>query len=817
MGRLIHRLPNRVAGGSSNGATNRHCQRSDNHCPSWFRNRLLDRARAIERQGRLLQRRFPSISRPSYSEHPHRIAYPGTWAGRSTSRIISVRKALISRENLAVLNTFRRFRDVAGSYLENRDLQLCELALGFAHEAHEGSFRKSGEPYILHPVAVATTLAENRMDPETVAAGLLHDVLEDTKYSAEDLTALFGETITMLVEGVTKVDEVRNICRAEKETEYLRHMLVTTAKDLRVIIIKLCDRLHNMQTLQYLPPSDRTRIAQDTMDIFAPLAHRLGLGRIKWQLEDLAFQYLEPLQYSRLKELVSQKRADREAYVEAVRRELAGILEDRKIEAKVEGRAKHFFSIYEKMRRDLTGLEGIYDLYALRVICRTVEDCYHILGIVHTRWPQVEGRFKDYISRPKENNYRSLHTTVIGPKGRMVEIQIRTESMHLVAEWGVAAHWHYKEKGPQRRLGRAAKWIVNLSRDVSPDEDPEQFLKSFQEQLSTKEVLVLTPKGNIRRLPKGATPIDFAYKIHTDLGNRCAGAKVNGVMAKLDQELKTGDYVEIITKADARPSPKWLKIAKTQQAKSKIMRYLAKYDRDEWITQGRHILDPELRHLGLNPNEFYKSDRCKAIVKDLQRKNADDLLVNIGLGRTDLKRVVARLIPTASKTEKTVTLPTQTGAGIRIGEIDNLVYRRAGCCSPVPGDDILGFVTRGRGITIHRKNCRNRYQFEREPDRVIDLFWEGGDRASVRADLELEAHDRRGIISDVTQCISSHSTTIASMNTQTRGGLTHFDVTVGVKDLNQLNRLMHTLLGVKGVIIVHRKRDVGNGTAPVKH
>ena len=711
-----------------------------------------------------------------------------------------------------MLGAFRRFREVARSYLSAGDWELCEMALGFAHESHIGVYRKSGEPYISHPVAVATILAENRLDPETVAAGLLHDILEDTKRTPKELRLLFGPTVTMLVEGVTKVHDIRHICRAEKESEYLRHMLVATAKDLRVIIIKLCDRLHNMRTLQYLPPPDQTRIARDTLDIFAPLAHRLGLGQIKWQLEDLAFQYLEPQEYEDLKALVAQKRRDREAYVEEVKRELEDMLAERGVKAIVEGRAKHFYSIHLKMQRERTGLDGVYDAFGLRVICQTVEDCYHILGIVHTHWLQVEGRFRDFISRPKENNYRTLHTTVIGPRGRKVEIQIRTEAMHIVAEWGVAAHWLYKERGSQRRLGRAAKWIVHLSHEASAGDDPEQFLKSFQEQLAANDVLVLTPKGNIRRLPSGATPIDFAYKIHTDLGNHCAGAKVNGVMARLDQELKTGDFVEIITKTDARPSRKWLKIAKTQQAKSKIMRFLVEHDRDESVKQGRAILDPELRHLGHNPIEFYKSDRCKAIVADLKRKDIDDLLANIGLGRVDFKRVVARLIPTGVKSEKSEILPAPSDHIVRIGDIDNVVFRRARCCSPVPGDAIIGFVTRGRGVTIHRTNCRNRYQFQREPARVLDLFWAGGDSASVRVELELEAHDRRGIVSDVTNCVSAHSVTIASTSSQSRGGLTHFDMTIGVRDLNQLNRLMHALLGVKGVIIVHRKRDVDDPT-----
>ena len=723
-------------------------------------------------------------------------------------RVIPAPSVRVCPEDPVVLKSFQQYRELARSFLRDEDWELCEMALGFAHEAHKDTYRKSGEPYITHPVAVAMILAENHMDPETMAAGLLHDVLEDTKRTPHELRQLFGPTITMLVEGVTRVHDIRHICQAEKETEYLRHMLVATAEDLRVIIIKLCDRLHNMRTLQYLSPPDRTRIARDTLDIFAPLAHRLGLGRIKWQLEDLAFQYLETQEYEELKTRVAQKRQDREDYVEEVRRELEELLVDRGIKAAVAGRAKHFYSIHRKMQREQTGLAGIYDLFALRVICETVEDCYHILGMVHTRWPQVEGRFKDYISRPKGNNYRSLHTTVIGPRGHMIEIQIRTEAMHLVAEWGIAAHWHYKERGPQRRLGRAAKWIVSFSREASPGEDPEQFLKSFQEQLVTKDVLVLTPKGNIRRLPKGATPIDFAYKIHTDLGNHCAGAKINGVMARIDRELKTGDFVEIITKADARPSRKWLKIAKTQHAKNRIMRFLVEHERDKWVKQGRTILDPELRHLGHNPSEFYKSDRCKAIVTDLKRKDLDDLLANIGLGRLDFKRVVARLIPTGRKSEKLAAVPLPGGRGVRIGDIDNVVFRRARCCSPVPGDPIIGFVTRGRGITIHRINCRNRYQFEREPDRVIDLFWEGGDKASVRVDLEMEAHDRHGIVSDVIQCVSAHSVIIASMSSKSQGGLTHFDVTLGVKDLNQLNRLMHALLGVKGVIIVHRKRDV---------
>jgi len=804
---LLSRWSKRSLAARANGLPGLRRRRGNGGYPPWLRQPFFGAESAIKQCGRILDPRPSPTSLQTPSKRRFLIAF-----SERSRRLLLLPSVSRLPEDPAVLNSFRRFSQLGRSYLRDEDWQLCEMALGFAHEAHRGVYRRSGKPYVTHPVAVATILAENHLDPETVAAGLLHDVLEDTKRTPEELRALFGPTVTMLVEGVTRVHDIRHICQAEKETEYLRHMLVATAQDLRVIIIKLCDRLHNMQTIQYLPPADRTRIARDTMDIFAPLAHRLGLGEIRWQLEDLAFQYLEPLEYEDLKAQVAQKRRDREAYVDEAKRELEGALAEREVKATVEGRAKHFYSIHNKMQREQTGIDGIYDLFALRVICETIEDCYHILGIVHTRWPQVEGRFKDYISRPKGNNYRSLHTTVIGPRGRMVEIQIRTESMHLVAEWGVAAHWHYKEKGPQRRLGRAAKWILNLSCDTAAADDPEQFLKSFQEQLATKDVLVLTPKGNIRRLPNGATPIDFAYKIHTDLGNHCAGAKVNGVMARLDQELKTGDFVEIITKADARPSRKWLKIAKTQQAKSKIMRFLVEHDRNEWVKQGRALLDPELRHLGHNPNEFYKSDRCKAIVADLNRRDIEDVLANIGLGRIDFKRVVARLIPTGAKAEKSAVIPLRGGGGVRIGDIDNVVFRRARCCSPVPGDAIIGFVTRGRGITIHRTSCRNRYQFQREPDRILDLFWVGGDSASVRVELEMEAHDRRGIVSDVTSCVSAHSVTIASMSSQSRGGLTHFDVTVGVRDLYQLNKLMHALLAVKGVIIVHRKRDVDEPT-----
>lgn len=701
------------------------------------------------------------------------------------------------------------------NYLSEDEVARVRSAYEFALNAHENQTRVNGEPYILHPVAVAEILAEYHRDADIVIAGLLHDIIEDTDYTFEDLEKRFGSTVASLVSGVTKVSRIvsESPFLREMEVENFRRMLVATAKDIHVIIVKLADRLHNMQTLEHLPREKQLRIARSTLEVFAPIAHRLGLGKMKWELEDLALVYLHPDVYNMIKKQVSEKRAIREQYVREVCQSLQERFESHKISCTVEGRAKHFYSIYQKMTSDNKTFEEIYDLAAIRVICETIGECYAILGEVHSMWRQVEGRFKDYISNPKSNNYRSIHTTVLGPNARKIEIQIRTLEMHLDSEYGIAAHWRYKEE-KNSRVGRDAKWLEHFVNNLPDTHDPEEFIQSIRNDLFANEIYVYTPKGELIRLAKGATPIDLAYRIHTDLGNRCGGAKINGRLITLNHELQTGDVVEILSNPNSHPSAAWLNIVKTSSARNKIRRYLLESQKDQLLQRGQSSLTRELQKTGIKPLEFYNSPLAKEVIDTLNAKDLDDLFINIGFGRISTKQVIARIIK-ASPSEPNQKQTRQRNTKdknevkpsvVKLGEIDDIMYRRARCCNPLPGEDIVGFVTRGRGVSIHRADCRSMKFHLLENDRILPLFWEGEETGHVNASIEIMARDRQNLLNEITQMISATGTNIVGCNTKTINGTATFSFELDIRNSSHLNTIMQQLLGIDGVRNVKKTR-----------
>lgn len=700
------------------------------------------------------------------------------------------------------------------NYLNDDDVMLVRKAYFFAYDAHKDQIRASGEPYISHPVATAEILAQYQLDAETISAGLLHDILEDTDYTHADLVREFGEYVAKLVQGVTKVGEIGSENRSEEEIENFRRMMVATAEDLRVIVIKLADRLHNLRTLQYLPRNKQITIATNTLNIYAPLAHRLGLGRIKWELEDLCLMYLHPDIYETIKKKVALKRREREQYLKEIIQTIERTLSNKGIKATVEGRAKHFYSIYAKMLRDQKDFEDIYDLIAVRVICETVGECYAILGEVHTMWRQIPGRFKDYISTPKANNYRSIHTTILTGNGRMAEIQIRTTEMHSIAEHGIAAHWLYKEEG-KKRTSSDSKWLEAFSRELPDTRDPEDFLHSIRSDLFSDEVYVYTPKGELIRLPNDATPIDYAYKIHTQLGHRCGGAKVNGRMVPLNYSLNTGDVVEILSNQNSHPSHAWLDIVKTSSARNKIRRYLLESRRDQLLRIGKSTLTRELQKAGYKSREFFNSPEANTVSASLGQKTLDDVFVNIGFGRISPKQVISRLmkknnpqpLPQKSFEKKPDREPVNEksqGSLVRLADIDDIMYRIAKCCNPLPGDSIIGFVTRGRGVTIHKENCRSIRQYASHPERILSLFWKGDRHDSVSVVIEIRAWDRQNLLGDLSQIISSTGSNIIECNTRTTNSKATLNFKLEVTSINHLENIMQQIMSIEGVKTVRR-------------
>ncbi|MFZ5966033.1 MAG: RelA/SpoT family protein [Bacillota bacterium] len=705
------------------------------------------------------------------------------------------------------------------------ELSLIIKAYNFAENAHEGQVRKSGEKYFVHPVEVAKILAELEMDDSTIVAGLLHDVIEDTKYGFEQIKKEFGEEVALLVEGVTKLTKFNYESKEERQAESLRKMFLAMAKDIRVIIIKLSDRLHNMRTLKYMNESKKKEKAMETLEIYAPIAHRLGISKMKWELEDLALLYIDPEGYYELVEKVAKKRQEREDYINQVVKQLRESLDGLQIFYEISGRPKHFYSIYRKMVYQHKTFEEIFDLTAIRVIVETVKDCYGVLGIVHTLWKPIPGRFKDYIAMPKPNMYQSLHTTVIGPKGEPFEIQIRTAEMHKIAEYGIAAHWKYKEgKNDEAEFEQKLTWLRQLLEWERDLKDPREFMESLKVDLFTNEVFVFTPKGDVIDLPAGSTPVDFAYKIHSAVGNRCIGAKVDGRIVPLDYKLKNGNIVEILTSNHSNgPSRDWLKFVKSTQAKNRIRQWFKKERREENADKGKEILEKEIRRSGFEVQALLKPQWLNVFLKQFHFNVVEDLYAAIGYGGILTNQIIPKLkemYKQAQKEEKEKTIEnnqavspkpnkdkkkTKDTQGVTVRGIDNILVRFAKCCTPVPGDDIIGYITRGRGVSVHRKDCVNVLNESEGLDRLIEVAWDEGKHISYETDIQIIASDRKGLLSEITNVLTETKLTVTAVNARTnKEKIANINLTVEITNVEQLDKLINKLRAMQGVIDVYR-------------
>jgi guanosine-3',5'-bis(diphosphate) 3'-pyrophosphohydrolase len=710
---------------------------------------------------------------------------------------------------------FTPLRERISAYLGPEDLERVERAFRFARNAHRGQVRASGEPYIVHPLAVAGILADLELDVTTLEAALLHDVVEDTGVGLDQVEAAFDPEVALLVDGVTKLGQIKYRSRVEEQAENLRKMFLAMAKDIRVILIKLADRLHNMRTLEYLPPEKRHDIAQETLDIFAPLAHRLGIYRIKWELEDLAFRFLEPEVYRDLAGRIPRRRAERERFAEQVMETLRPRLAEVGIRAELQGRAKHFYSIFQKMYHQGKELNEIYDLVGVRVIVDSVRDCYGALGVVHTLWRPIPGRFKDYIATPKPNMYQSLHTTVVGPQGEPFEIQIRTWEMHRTAEYGIAAHWKYKEGHTDPRLDQKLNWLRQILEWQKDLRDPREFMESLKIDIFPDEVFVFTPKGDVVPLPRGATPIDFAYAIHTEIGHHCVGAKVNGHITPLSSALETGDIVEIITsKQSPGPSSDWLNIVKTASARAKIRQWFKRERREENLARGREILEREVRRLGGDPASWLEPARLEEVARRLNLQGAEELLVSVGYGGVSAAQVLGRLrqqeerLRPAGRPESDEEVLARLGGwgapsnGVRVKGIDNVLVRFPRCCNPVPGEPIVGYVTQGRGVSVHRVDCPNiAGRLAQEPERRIEVTWDKVESAYLPRKVVITALDRPGLLSEVAQVVAENRINIVTAQVRPlRGQRSSIEMVLEVRNRQQLESILRQVQRVRDVL-----------------
>jgi GTP diphosphokinase / guanosine-3',5'-bis(diphosphate) 3'-diphosphatase len=700
-------------------------------------------------------------------------------------------------------------------YQPGADLDVLTRAYQFSAASHRGQQRASGEPYLSHPLEVANLLVGFKMDVTTVTAGLLHDVLEDTAATKADLEREFGGEIAELVDGVTKIGKLAFSSREERQAENFRKMLVAMARDLRVLMIKLADRLHNMRTLEYLPTDKTKKIAQETLDIYAPLAHRLGMAKVKAELEDLALRALNPGDYVDLQKRVAKRRLEREADINQVIAILQRKLAEVGIDSQIRGRPKHFYSIWKKMHDQGREFDEIYDLTAVRVITASVRDCYGALGVIHSLWKPVPGRFKDFIAMPKVNMYQSLHTTVIGPKGDPVEIQIRTREMHRIAEEGIAAHWLYKErKAGKDKLDESLVWLRQLIETQQDTKDPREFMDTVRVDLFPDEVYVFTPKGDVKALPEGATPIDFAYAVHTKVGEHCVGAKVNGKLVPLRYTLRQGDIVEIVASPNQHPSRDWLKIVKSTRARARINQWLKVEERARSIELGREMFEREAKKYRLNPTALLGGEEIKKAAADFGFPGPDDLMAAIGYGKSSVHQVLNKLAPTAlleapEKPKSPATRPTPT-EGVRIRGVDDLLVRFARCCNPLPGDPIVGFITRGRGLTVHARDCLTVAKSVLDRERLIDVEWdvEEPGKRPVRIAVYI-GKDRPGLLSEITGAISARNGNITKAEvtvTDDRRGINHF--VIEVADLRQLQDIIAGIRDVRDVINVERVRGL---------
>lgn len=700
------------------------------------------------------------------------------------------------------------------AYAERLDVEMIRAAYTLAVEAHAGQVRASGEEYVTHTVEVATILAGLRLDTASIVAALVHDVVEDTAFTLAEIEERFGPEVAAIVDGVTKIGKVQFRSTTEQQVENYRKLLLSMAEDARVILVKLADRLHNMQTLQHLPEGKRRRIALETREIYAPLAHRLGIFSIKWELEDLAFKFLEPEAYEELGRKIQQRRKERERHIVEMKVPLEEELRRSGIPAEVTGRPKHLWSIYKKMQKRGLPYEEIHDLMAMRIITDSIQNCYAALGVIHSRWAPVQERFHDYIATPKSNMYRSLHTTVVGPHGRRYEIQIRTEEMHRTAEYGIAAHWKYKEGGEGRdEVDEALTWFRQVLEWQQDASEPEEFMEFLRMDLFQGEIFVFTPKGEVKQLPTGATPIDFAFAVHTEVGLHCGGAKVNGRIAPLSRELRNGDTVEIITNPRQWPNRDWLAFVKTSRARGRIRQWIRKQEFDSAVELGRDFLDRELRKAR---TERPPDAELARAAEGLGYPDFDHVHAALGRGDIGPTAVLRALFPDQDPVEMTQRQPTalqrlaerliRTNKGVRIQGMENLMVRYSQCCQPVPGDDVIGYVTRGRGVSIHRIDCPNILNLP-DPERRIEIEWaaEKGDRFMVR--IHMRGTDRRGLLSDVAKAITDTGTDIQHADMKSVDGGMDGEFVVEVSDLGHLKKVLKSIRRVKGVLSVERRES----------
>ena len=703
----------------------------------------------------------------------------------------------------------------------NDDLSLVERAYAFAYEAHKDQVRKSGEPYIIHPISVAQTLADLMLDGTTIAAGFLHDCVEDCEgVTVDTMKQMFGAEVALLVDGVTKLNRLDFTSKEEQQAESLRKMFLAMGKDIRVVLIKLADRLHNMRTLRHQKPERQVPIAKETLDVYAPLAHRLGIFAIKQELEDLSFRYIDPEAYAQLTELVGQKRREREHVIELVMSTLKAALEAQGIKCEISGRPKHFYSIYRKMKLQNKTFDQIHDLFAVRVLVDNVQNCYAALGVVATLWTQLPNRFKDYISMPKGNMYQSLHTTVVGTtgelRGQTFEVQIRTYEMHRTAEYGIAAHWRYKEGKQTDKLDDKLHWLRQILDWQDETRDPHEFMDALKTDLFSDEVFVFTPKGDIVNLPRGATPIDFAYRIHSAIGNKCIGAKVNSRIVTLDTELETGDFVEVMTSSSSKgPSQDWLKLCKTSEAKSKIRAYFKREFRDEHLSKGREMLELEAKRLNYALSHLTKNEYLEPVYKRYSLRTLDDLCITVGLGALSSGQVINRLIEEYKKANR-VNEPAPVAApqpkegerkkpaaesrshGVIVEGEPGMLVRFARCCTPLPGDDIVGYITRGRGVSVHRRDCTNMADMMATPERFIPVRWDTGASSGYEASIRIIAYDRVGLLADISMLLTQMEIPITAIaaraDKKSAQNVTTIDLTLSIKDMTQLEYIINRLL-----------------------
>ncbi len=709
------------------------------------------------------------------------------------------------------INTVDALIDKVISYNPEANADLLRRAYAFSNEVHYKQKRKEGAPYIKHPLAVAGILCDMKMDTNSITAGLLHDTVEDTDTTVEDIRALFGEDVAFLVESLTKLSQIEFRTSEDAQAENFRRMFLAMAEDMRVILIKFADRLHNMRTLEYLSAPKREKIARETMDIYAPLANRLGIGWLKSEFEDLSFKFLMPDTYNELFQKVAKKREEQEGYLFEVIKIVEAHLKASSIPGRVFGRVKHYYGIYQKMQKQKIPFELVYDVIAMRIITDTQANCYGALGLIHSLWTPVPGRFKDFVGAPKSNLYQSLHSTIIGPKGERVEFQIRTDEMDRIAEEGIAAHWKYKEGDHGEKLDeKYFSWLREFVKSQKDTPDAKEFLEAVKGNIIPGVVFVFTPEGDIVELPQDATPVDFAYDIHTEVGHQCTGAKVNSRIVPLRYKLQNGDTLEIITSQGHVPSRDWLKFVKTQKAKSRIKQWLKVEERKKGLVLGEELLEKALRRYGLSPSMAKSKDILDA-ARSYRIKTHEDLLVAIGYGRVSVHKIIHKILPESEKGEKE-TVPVKKAdrksddsKGIKIKGVDNIMFHRAKCCYPIPGEKVTGFVTRGRGVSIHIVNCPTLDTHTIDADRLVDVEWGGDGETAYSVKVQVVTVDKRGLLAELSAVLSTNNININHLDASaTYEKQALFNFILEIKDRRQLDHIMKKLAQINGVIEVKR-------------